>query len=156
MEKDSGSWSCSNYGTWYCFDKWMVELVEDQIPQDYEEEIHDPRHCGRVRYCHALLDRRNNPDSIELCNLFCRNLFEQCLKFTPWEHEVPEWYKVCRHSEILNYIESMCREEHNMNVNKFLVVVKFGVFTRDNDHGCYDDDDSEIEEEEDEIVSARV
>ncbi|KAK8583940.1 hypothetical protein V6N13_109329 [Hibiscus sabdariffa] len=154
MEKDSGTWSCSNCGTWSYFDKWMVETVEDQVPLDYEQEVQDPRHCGRVRCCHALLDSRSDPDLVKLCNLFCQNLFEQSPKFIPWEHEIPGWFKVCRDWEIFNYIKSMCREGRNKNVYKFLIVVKFGLFMDGNDHEDFSDDDESDLEVESEEVSA--
>ncbi|KAK8583938.1 hypothetical protein V6N13_109326 [Hibiscus sabdariffa] len=102
MERDSGTWSCSNCRTWFCLDKWIVEPVEDQVPLDYEEKVYNPRHWGRFRYYHALFDSRNDPDPVKLCNLFCQKLFEQLAKFTPWEHEIPGWFKVCCDWEIFN------------------------------------------------------
>ncbi|MBA0732174.1 hypothetical protein Gogos_016281 [Gossypium gossypioides] len=148
MERDSGSWY-SNFGTWYYFDIGMTELTQHQIPQDYEEYVDSAGRCGRFRYCHALLDRHDNPDSTKLCHLLCKSLFEQCSKFTPWEHEIHEGFKGFRESEIFNYLESICRDERNKNINKFLIVVKFGVFTRSNNALDYDDYDYyDIDEEE--------
>lgn len=158
MERDSGSWY-SNNGNWYYFDIWMTEHTQHQIPQDYEEYVDSVGRCGRLRYCHVLLDRHDNPDSAKLCHLLYENMYEECSKFTPWEHEIQEGFKVFRGLEIFNYLESICREERNKNINKFLIVVKFGVFTR-NDSFVYDDDDDddydyyEIDEEEMEFVPA--
>ncbi|KAK8680378.1 hypothetical protein V6N13_109324 [Hibiscus sabdariffa] len=119
------------------------------------------RYWGRFRYFHALLDSRNDPDLVKLCNQFCQKLFEQPPKFTPWEHEIPGWFKICRDWEIFNYIESMCREARNKNVYKFLIVVKFGLFREGNHHHDFSDDvesdlEVESEEEEEEIVSVPV
>ncbi|KAK8499926.1 hypothetical protein V6N12_042761 [Hibiscus sabdariffa] len=141
MQRDSGSWY-ADHGTWYYFHKWMVELTQDHLPQDYEEQVHDPRLCGRLRYCHALLDCYNESDTIKLCNMLNENLFEESSEFAPWEHEVSEQFKVNRNREIFNYIESMRRDEGYKNINKFLIVVKFGVFGIN-----YNSDDSENDEE---------
>ncbi|KAK8583935.1 hypothetical protein V6N13_109323 [Hibiscus sabdariffa] len=127
MQSDSGSWYIDS-GTLYYFHKFMVEFTQDDIPQDYEEEVHDPRLCGRFRYCHALFDRRNDADPIVLCNMFRDKLFGESTRFTQWEHEVPEQFKVNRGSEIFNYIDSVSRAEINKNIDKFLIIVKFGVF----------------------------
>ncbi|KAK8617115.1 hypothetical protein V6N13_117082 [Hibiscus sabdariffa] len=148
MPSDSGSWY-ANHGTWYYFHKWMAQLTQDQLPQDYEEQVHDPRLCGRLRYCHALLDRCNNSDTIKLCNMLNENLFEESSGFTPWEHEVHEGFKVNRNCEIFNYIESIRRDERYKNIDKLLIVVKFGVFATN-----YNRDDSEIDEEEIRFVPA--
>ncbi|KAK8586425.1 hypothetical protein V6N13_010018 [Hibiscus sabdariffa] len=138
MQTDSGSWY-ADFRTWYYFHKSMVELTQDDIPQDYEEEAHDPRLCGRFRYCHALLDRRNDVDPNILCNMFCDKLFGESTRFLQWEHEVPEQFKVNRGSEIFNYIDSVSRAEINKDIDKFLITVKFGVFKVDIDN--YRDDD---------------
>ncbi|KAL4325152.1 hypothetical protein GQ457_11G027860 [Hibiscus cannabinus] len=140
MQSGSGSWYV-DYGTWYYFDKSMSEHTERDIPQDYEEEVHDPRFCGRLRYCHASLDRRNNPDFTELCNTFRDKLFEESIRFVPWEHEVHGEFKANRGSEIFNFIDSTCRAETNKDINKFLIIVKFGVFMMHND--SYHDDSSD-------------
>ncbi|KAK8547940.1 hypothetical protein V6N13_123363 [Hibiscus sabdariffa] len=149
MQRDSGSWY-ADHGTWYYFHKWMVELTQNHLPQDYEEQVHDPRLCGRLRYCHALLDCYNESDTIKLCNMLNENLFEESSEFAPWEHEVSEQFKVNRNREIFNYIESMRRDEGYKNINKFLIVVKFGVFGIN-----YNSDDSENDEEEIRFVPSK-
>ncbi|KAK8489577.1 hypothetical protein V6N13_123362 [Hibiscus sabdariffa] len=77
MQSDSGSWYV-DHGMWYYFDKWMAELTQDQLPQDYEEQVHYPRLFGRFRYCHALLDRYNDSDTIQESLIFP---VEPCLQF---------------------------------------------------------------------------
>ncbi|KAL4325142.1 hypothetical protein GQ457_11G027820 [Hibiscus cannabinus] len=150
MREDSCTWSCSNCEVWFRFDKWMKEPVEDQVPLDYEQQVQVHRHCGRIRYCHALLDIRNDPDLVKVSNIFCQNLFENSHKFSPWKHEIPGWFKVCREWEIFNYIEFICRMGRIMNINKFLIVVKFGMFMEGNALVDFsdDDDDSDLEMEE--------
>ncbi|KAK8680376.1 hypothetical protein V6N13_109322 [Hibiscus sabdariffa] len=129
----------------YYFDKSMCEHTQDDIPHDYEEEVHDPRVCGRFRYCHALLDRRNNTDFTELCNMFRDKLFEESIRFAPWEHEVHGEFKVNRGSEIFNLIDSTCRAEFNKDIDKYLIIVKFGVFRVHDDsyHDDFNDDNVE-------------
>ncbi|KAE8688966.1 hypothetical protein F3Y22_tig00110946pilonHSYRG00104 [Hibiscus syriacus] len=148
MQRDSGSWY-ADYGTWYCVDKWMGELTRDQIPQDYEEEVHISQFCGRFRYCHALLEHHNDLDTSKIYNIFYKNLFEESTTFTPWENEIPEDFKINRDSEIFNYIDSTYRAKCNKNIDKFLIIVKFGVFKMNYDtyHDYSSDDDGEIDEE---------
>ncbi|GMI76745.1 hypothetical protein HRI_001343800 [Hibiscus trionum] len=145
MQMDSGSWY-ANRRTWYHFDKWIVEFTKDDVPQDYEEEVHSPQLCGRFRYCHALLDLRNDPDPTVLCNMFLQKLFEEWIGFVPWDHEVPEEFRGNRGSEIFDHIDSVCRA--NEDVVRLLIVVKFGVFKVHDDsyHDCLSDD-NEIDEE---------
>ncbi|XP_039017184.1 uncharacterized protein LOC120148058 [Hibiscus syriacus] len=127
----------------------MGELTQYQIPQDYEEEAHDPQLCGRFRYCHALLDRHNDPDRSKIYNTFHQNLFDESIN-SPVECEISEEFKVNRRSEILNYIDSTYRAERNKNIDKFLIIVKFGVF-KINYHTYHDyssdDYDGDTEEE---------
>ncbi|KAE8688967.1 mitogen-activated protein kinase kinase kinase [Hibiscus syriacus] len=132
MQRDSGSWYADD-GTWYYFDIWTSVRMQEQTPQDYEHEVHTPQLYGRYRYCHAFLDRHNDSDPSKICNMFHRNLFDESIKFTPWEHEIPKEFKVDSDSEIFNHIDSMCRAEHNKNVDKSLIVAAFGVFMTNHD-----------------------
>ncbi|KAK8583942.1 hypothetical protein V6N13_109332 [Hibiscus sabdariffa] len=137
----------------------MVEPAEDQVLQDYEQEVHDPRHCGRVRCCHALLDSRCDPIRSNSAICFVKTCLSSPLSSPHGEHKIPGWFKVCRDWEIFNYIESKCREGRNKNVYKFLIVVKFGLFMDGNDHDDFsdgDESDLEVELEEEEIGSVPV
>ncbi|KAE8721532.1 T24P13.18 [Hibiscus syriacus] len=151
MQTNPDSWYADDRtSNWYFFDISTGDLTQDPIPQDYEEEAHNPHLCGRFRYCHALIERRNDLDRGKICDMFYRNLFEESVKFAPWEHGISEEFKDNRRSDILNYIDRTLRAERNVNVDKFLITVKFGVFVTNLDlnHDYYSaegDIDEEIE-----------
>ncbi|KAL4326235.1 hypothetical protein GQ457_11G027830 [Hibiscus cannabinus] len=132
MESGSGSWY-AYYETWYYFHKSMSEHTQDDTPEDYEEEVQDPRVSHRFRYCHVLLDHRKNLDFTELC--------------------IPEEFKLNRGSKIFNFIDSTFKDEINKDVNKFLIIIKFREFRIHDDsyvgkfYYDYFNDDNEIDVE---------
>ncbi|XP_022738064.1 RING-H2 finger protein ATL54-like [Durio zibethinus] len=97
---------------------------------------------GRFRCCHGLVDIQQ-PDSIKLAAVLLeQQLFlQQSSSYTPSGQEIPEWVRDECRCEIVKFTEALLRDELNMNRTKFLIVVKFGAFMRNND------DDSEMEEE---------
>ncbi|XP_022738289.1 putative RING-H2 finger protein ATL53 [Durio zibethinus] len=146
---DSRVWYC--FETWegggkYFLEIWEGELVDDQIPDDYEGEfIDDNCYKGQFRCCRGLIDRQE-PDSIKLAALFEQKLLHQSSSYTPCGQEVPELVMVEIKCNIVNFTEALLRDERNMNRRKFLIVAKFGAFMTTR----YNDDDGELEEEKEE------
>ncbi|XVE54616.1 hypothetical protein DITRI_Ditri03aG0096200 [Diplodiscus trichospermus] len=119
------------------------ELEDDQLPNDYEEEVEQASSRGRIRCCYGLIDRQQ-PDSLKLAELLEQKLFQQPSSYT----QVPEQLKqACKHS-ILEFIETAFNYESTMSGSKFLIIVQFGVFTRTRSNGV--DDDGEVEDDIDE------
>ncbi|KAK6267859.1 hypothetical protein QUC31_012019 [Theobroma cacao] len=116
------------------------ELEGDQIPEDYELEVVDPDLQGRFRCCHALIDREQ-PDSLQVVAILEQKLFHQRC-YIPSGQPVPELVQINCRCDILNFTESLLRDERNANRRKFLIIVMFGPLT-----GCDDDAEIEIEEE---------
>ncbi|XVE54512.1 hypothetical protein DITRI_Ditri03aG0087900 [Diplodiscus trichospermus] len=132
----------------YYFEKWEGELEDDQIPEDYELEEVDGKK-GRFRCCHGLIDRQN-PDSLKLVRLFMQKLFEQSFSYTPSGQEVPiQVQDECR-CDILNFSQSLLRDERNMSRSKFLIVVKFGALMITGSNADKDQSEIEYKEEEEE------
>ncbi|KAK6263894.1 hypothetical protein SCA6_019328 [Theobroma cacao] len=126
-------------GFMYFFKTRQGELEGDQIPEDYELEVVDPDLQGRFRCCHALIDREQ-PDSLQVVTILEQKLFHQH-SYIPSGQPVPELIQTSCRCDILNFTESLLRDECNANRSKFLIIVMFGPLA-----GC-NDDEIELQEE---------
>ncbi|KAK6263891.1 hypothetical protein SCA6_019325 [Theobroma cacao] len=116
------------------------ELEGDQIPEDYELEVVDLDLQGRFCCCHALIDREQL-DSPQVVTILEHKLFHQrCYISCGQLGAKLVW--IDYRCDILNFTESLLRDECNVDRSKSLIVVMFGPLT-----GCDDDVEIEMEEE---------